>query len=268
MMNKNQFTNLVNVDFSKEVLNEVQTILGLISPNFDTGLVTSAFNLTVNLYQGNYPGYQACNTEYHDLGHILNTFLTMARLSHGAVLEGHVFSDPQLSVGLAAVLFHDAGYIQEEGDTEGTGGKYTATHVQRSMNFLGHVGATLGLSEKDIATGQAMILYTDLAVALSSVKFTSAEAKLLAKILGVADILAQLSERAYLEKLLFLYREFEEGQVGDYKDEADLLQKTIGFYDFVAQRMNTMLKTTDQFLVAHFSVRWKIYENLYDKAIK
>lgn len=250
------------------VLEEAIVILNLISPDFDAVPVGSAFKATVNLFNGKYPGYRACNTEYHDLHHTIDTFLAMVRLIHGAVLDGETFTDRQILLGLVAALLHDAGYIQEEHDTEGTGSKYTTSHVQRSMNFLEGHGSEFGLSYEEIVEGRAIILCTDLSVDISTIEFASAKGKMLGKMLGSADILAQMADRIYLEKLMFLYHEFKEAGIADYKSDVDLLRKTLAFYDFIARRLKTTLDAIDRFMSSHFALRWGIKENLYHVAIE
>jgi len=267
-MKQRQLADLIQMDSPEAVLEEVIYILGLISPDIDPGPVTSAFRDTVSLYKGTYPCYQSCNTEYHDLRHTTDDLIAMARLIHGAVIDGKDLTPRLINVGLIATLFHDVGYIQEDEDKEGTGGKYTIGHVQRSMDFLEHHGAEYGLSEGEIIAGRSMILCTDLDVEMSAVSFPAAEAKLLGILLGSADILAQMADRTYLEKLLFLYYEFREGGVGDYKNEVDLLQRTLGFYDFIAQRMEKTAEMTDRFMRLHLASRWGIKTNLYIDSIE
>jgi hypothetical protein len=266
-MNDIQLYNLIPMDSPQDVLDEAIVILDLISPDFDTAPVTSAFNMVVNLFSGKYPGYRACNTEYHDLHHTIDTFLAMARLIHGAVLDGETFTDRHISLGLIAAFLHDAGYIQEEHDKDGTGSKHTTNHVQRSMDFLERHGSELGLSYEEITDGRAIIIGTDLAVDISTIVFTSDKVELLGKMLGSADMLAQMADRIYLEKLLFLYSEFKEAGIGDYESQVDLLQKTLAFYDFIAQRLKTTLDATDRFVSSHFASRWGTHANLYHVAI-
>ncbi len=266
-MNDKQLYNLIPMDSPEDVLNEVIVILNLISPDFDVIPVTSAFNMTVTLYRGKYPGYRSCNTEYHDLRHTTDTFLAMARLIHGAVLDGETFTDRHIALGLITALFHDAGYIQEEHDKDGTGSKYTANHVQRSIDFLERHGSELGLSYEEITEGLTIILCTDLTVDISTVEFSSAEVELFGKMLGSADLLAQMADRTYLEKLLFLYYEFKEAGISGYESEVDLLQKTLAFYDFITQRLKTTLDATDRFMDSHFTSRWGTHSNLYRVAI-
>jgi len=54
---------------------------------------------------------------------------------------------------------------------------------------------------------------------------------MLAQIVGSADIVGQMADRTYLEKLLFLYLEFKEAQFGNYASMLDLLRQTKSFYD-------------------------------------
>lgn len=260
--------NLVRMDSPPDILAEAGTILQMIQPDFDCTPVNTAFNFTVKLYNGGCPGYQACNTDYHDLYHTTDTFLAMVRLIHGGTLHQEKFTNRQINLGLTAALLHDTGYIQAEDDTIGTGAKYTTTHVRRSMDFLADFGAELGLNEDERDIGRAMILCTDLAVAMDDVEFPDSKTALLGKMLGAADILAQTADRLYLEKLLFLFYEFKESMIGDYIDEVDLLRKTIGFYNMIDKRLEPIAGTVDLFLTAHLTERWQIPENLYFKAVE
>ncbi len=266
-MPEKKLYDLVRTDSIKAVLKEVQFILNKISPDFDLIAVNHAYVSAVDLFEGEYSGYQACNTEFHDLRHCLETFLAMARLIHGAILDGKSFSHEQIALGLTASLLHDAGYIQESDDTHGTGAKFTEIHVRRSMDFFSRFAKEQGYSDETIKAGRAMILCTDLSVDLSTIVFLSTEIELLGKMLGTADLLAQMADRTYLEKLLFLYREFREARIGDYRDEVDLLKKTVAFYDFISHRLQTALDASDRFMVPHFADRWNIPKNLYHEAI-
>ncbi|MBW2090963.1 MAG: hypothetical protein JRI34_02415 [Deltaproteobacteria bacterium] len=262
-----QLSELVDMESPEEVLKEGCYILQLINPDFDLVQITSAFHKTVSLYQGEWPAYQSCNTEFHDLRHMTDTFLAMARLIHGAVVDGEKFTEKHINLALIATILHDAGYIQHDNEQEGTGAKFTAHHVQRSIVFLERHGADYGLSPEEISEGRAMILCTDLAMDISAIEFSSYEVELLGKMLGTTDLLAQMADRTYLEKLLFLYHEFKEARVGDYESEVDLLHKTVGFYDFISHRLEMTLDATDRFMSSHFKERWNIQANLYHEAI-
>jgi hypothetical protein len=255
------------VEAPAEVLNEVLEILRCISGDFDTEPVCKAFDATARLYNGDFPGYRACNTGYHDFRHAIDSFLAMTRLIHGAVLDTESFSQKQIITALIAAIWHDAGYIQEEFDTQGTGAKYKANHEQRSMEFLSRHGFEFRLSDEEIAAGKSIILCTDMSVDIDTIAFPSPRVKLLGKMLGTADLMAQLAERVYLEKLLYLYYECREAGVGEYESELDILRKAGGFYEFFEARLKTTLGGIDGFMQLHFASRWGIDNNLYHEVI-
>lgn len=268
MAREPQLTDFCTVEPPSAALTEVSTIFRLISQDFDTGPVTQAFETAVALYAGTYPGYRACNTEYHDLRHTLQTFLCMARLQHGALLCGEDLSARDVTIGVTAALLHDAGYIQDEHDREGTGAKHTSVHVRRSADFFAEYGRQQELTEDEIAAGCGMILFTDLSLRIDDLALPAPRYELHSWLLGSADIMAQMADRTYLEKLPFLYREFKEADVGGYADEVDLLRKTVGFYAFIRKRFRPVLRDIDRYLRAHFRARWGVDGNFYFTAIR
>ena len=266
-MNHRHFENILSVSPPEALLDEVLQILRLISSDFNTEPIRDIFETTSRIYGGAYPGYRACNTAYHDLGHANATFLAMARLIHGAVLEGETLSESEIVAGLTAAILHDVGYIQQASDTQGTGAKYKVVHEQRSMDFLGRHGPEFGLSSEQIAAGQSIILCTKMAADMAAIAFPSAGIRLLGKLLGAADLLAQLADRAYLEKLLYLYRECKEAGTGEFKNELEVFKKTVEFYDVFELRLKTVLDQSDRFMQPHFAARWNIDKDLYREAI-
>jgi hypothetical protein len=219
------------------------------------------------LYSGNFPGYRACNTGYHDFRHAIEAFLAMSRLIHGAVLDSESISERQIITALIAAILHDVGYIQEESDAQGTGAKHKADHEQRSMDFLSRHGFKFGLSAEEIAAGRIIILCTDMDTDIKTISFPTPRIELLGKLLGTADLMAQLAERKYLEKLLYLYYECKEAGVGDYESELDILRKAVNFYDFFEERLRTTLGGVDRIMQLHFASKWGINKNLYHEAI-
>jgi hypothetical protein len=254
-------------DSADEVLREVLKILRLISSGFNTKSVCEVFDAAERLYKGNFPGYSACNTGYHDFRHAIDTFLAMARLIHGAVLAKNSFSERQIITALTAAILHDVGYIQEQSDNQGTGAKYKINHEQRSMAFLNRHGFEFGLSAEEIAACNSIILCTDMDADISTISFSSLRIELLGKMLGTADLMAQLAGRQYLEKLLYLYYEYKEAGLDDYENEVDILHKAADFYEFYYDRLRTPLDSVDRFMQLHFASRWGIYQDLYDEMI-
>jgi hypothetical protein len=259
---------LVRTDLPEAVLGEVEAIFRLISPSFDTNPVASAFHMVTEVFRGNHPEYRACNTYYHDLRHTTDAFLAMGRLIHGAVLNAQGFDEHKTITSLIASLFHDTGYIQERHDTEGTGAKYSREHVARSMAFMKRHGSEFGLTELEREEGSEIIAYTDMSRDLPATRSSQAPIELLGRLLNAADLMGQMADRAYLEKLRFLYQEYKEGNVGDYLNEMDLLRKTVGFYRYVENRLKPVSENANRFMASHFASRWGIHKNLYSYAIE
>ena len=257
-------SDLVKTDSPREVLKEILYVLKLVSPKFHVSRLKAAFQRALDLYEGRFPGFQACNTEYHDLRHTTDTILAMVRLIHGE--EGKC-TDKQIETALVSALFHDAGYILEIDDNEGTGAKYTADHVNRSIRFIDRLEAGIGMGKDDIRECQKMILCTDLSVDVKKISFSSDATRTLGKMLAVADLYAQMADRTYLEKLKHLYSEFKEGNIGDYESETDLLKKTVGFYEFIEKRVENDLGSVYRYFYPHFVERWGIRQDLYTRAI-
>lgn len=251
-----------------EVLKETKYILELMSNTLSFDFIKKTFDDIDDLFAGKFPGYQKCNTEYHDLRHTTDIILASARLMHGMTVNGESFNDREISLGVLAAIFHDTGYIQTDEDTKGTGAKYTATHVRRSVEFVKKYYHNRGYPKQDGEDLGQIICCTGLDVNLSKINFTSGRIKLVGQILGAADLLGQMGDRYYVEKLLFLYHEFEEANIPGYKDEFDLLKKTIKFNDFVKKRMKKEYGSVDKHMKAHFKVRWKQNKDFYKEAIK
>ncbi len=228
--------------------------------------VANTFCRIEELFRGEFPGYQGCNTEYHDLFHTLDIFLTTSRLIDGRNLSEGIFSERLATNLLLAALLHDTGYIQEKSDTVGTGARHTKMHVDRSMAFVRKNAATIDLPPEDVETICSLIHCTGLQVDCSE-EFRDPEETVAGSILGTADLLGQMSDRAYLEKLLFLYYEFREAGFEGYETEFDILRKTLVFYESIMNRLNNTLLSSYQYVENHFAARHDVQENLYLKAI-
>ena len=260
-------TDLFQIDSPTALLDEVIDILHSVWPNIQTDSICNTFKAVNDLYAGKFPGYNACNTGYHDLSHANTAFLAMARLINGAVLDNRKFDENDVVAGLTAALVHDAGYIQEASDRSGTGAKYKADHEQRSMDFIDRHGEEFGLSPDEVQAARTMISCTDMEKSISSIRFPSPQIEVLAKLLASTDLLAQLSDATYLEKLLFLFYEFCEAGVGNYKCESDILKKSLTFYDVFEDRLNLLRIESDRLMKLHFAAWSNIDDNPYRRAI-
>jgi hypothetical protein len=259
---------LIDMRDPESVLKEVKNILGMMSHKPSYGMIEQAFADTVRLFNGEYPGYRRCTTPYHDFKHTTDTMLAMARLMHGAILEGHSLTGSQVSLGLMCALMHDTGYIQKEKDTKGTGAKYTGSDTIRSIEFMEAYLTDRGLMKKQFAPYADILICASLETRVAELSFSSPAVELLCKLLGTADLMAQMADRIYLEKLLHLYEEFREAEVAGYADELDLLRKTKDFYEMVKKRLRGEFDGVCDYVQNHFKERWGINRNLYIEAIE
>jgi len=124
-----------------------------------------AFADAVRLYDGGDPAYLPCETEYHDIQHVLDVTLAMARLMDGYQSSSSV-SDEALSpelytVGILAALFHDFGYLRRRNDHRHRyGAEYTLTHVSRGAAFLRGYVRELGFSDTLAQLGGTLLHFT------------------------------------------------------------------------------------------------------------
>ena len=262
------FKNFEQIIRPQIMIAEVVKIVQLMIPDFDFSQVMMVYHDIKKLFEGNFIGYRKCNTRYHDLRHTEDCTLEFARIMHGAYLNGKVLSKAGINLGLISALMHDTGYIQKVGDARGTGAKYTRTHVERSVEFTERYFSIKGYPISDYTYCKNCLYCTGLSVKINSIQFISEENELMGKILGVADLIGQMSDWNYLEKLPSLYSEYQEGNVAGYEKEFDLIKETPEFWKFSQARFANELGSVDRFLKDHFRVRWGIDRDLDREAIE
>ena len=257
-------------DFSNPLVmfKEIRHTLFMMAADYDlTDLEMIYFDI-ISLFRGNYPGFRASNTKYHDLEHTIAVALASIRLMHGCYLSGMPFSHKHIFLGMCAALFHDVGLIQTIDDREGSGAKYTVGHEQRSIDFLCRYLKERHYDSQDIEDCSQVIRCTDLKESLPSLSPRDHAVKILCKIVGSADLLAQIADRNYLEKLLLLFQEFKEAGLPDMASEFDLLKNTNNFYQNVAKRrLEEDFGDVARCMVKHFEHRYGIPRDLYKEAI-
>ena len=222
------------------------------NPNIDFSGVKNVFDDVMCLFDGSYPGYSPIQTPYHDLRHTLDVFMCSVRLLHGVHLAGTQLSDEDVSLIMIAALLHDVGYAQKIAETTGSGAQLTQIHVMRGITFM-QQNLDNWLLPKSWETPLSQIIRcTDLRLNLSEINFATTRIRLLGQIVGSADIVGQMADRTYLEKLLFLFIEFKEADYGNLTDTHDLLKKTRSFYDSIRKTLDGDLGGVYQKLRFHF----------------
>ncbi len=216
-------------------------------PKGDPQFVPRIFGWATDCFTGRYADYQPIDARYHDFEHTLQGTLCMARLLQCRQAAQAIPPLPQrlVELGLIGILLHDTGYLKQRNDTEGTGAKYTVTHVNRSAEFAARLLGEKSFLQREIVSVQNMIRCTGVDAALSVLEFPSAEEKICGHILGTADLLGQMAAADYIDKLPILYAEFAEAAkhsghkanvVTMFSSANDLLRKTPAFWDNYVKR--------------------------------
>lgn len=239
---------------------EVQAAFLAMFPGGDKMFVPQIFGWAVDCFTGKYDGYQPIDARYHDLEHTLQGTLCMARLLRG---RHEARARPQLTkrevqLGLLAILLHDTGYLKKTGDNEGTGAKYTMTHVRRSADFAAELLQTKAFQPASIKAVQNMILCTGVNAELDRIPFQSELERITGCALVTSDLLGQMAADDYVDKLAVLYAEFAEaarhdpgnaGVLGEFTSAENLRQKTPGFWeDYIRGKLDREFGGVYQFL--------------------
>ncbi len=231
-------------------------------------LVDEAIADVEALFAGQVSGYKASNTPYHTLSHTVMVFVAMGRILDGAARDGVVLSPHDVGAGLLAAIYHDTGYIQDADDEEGTGAKHTVGHEQRSVRQLERFLGNRSVRSSILQPARAAIAHTDMHGGTEGRDSTAdVRPPPIEQRLGIylmyADLFGQMADRAYLEKLLLLYREFREAGFTQYKSEWDVLEGTSGFFNQVISARGAAAADISRLLEAHFEQRLPKRQDLY-----
>jgi hypothetical protein len=232
-----------------------------------SGAIERAFADIGRLYLGDHPDYRPCDTAYHDIQHVLDVTLAMARLMDG--YERSRSGSPALpaacfSLGVVTALFHDFGYLRRRGDRRHRyGAEYTMTHVTRGSKYLHRFLPRIGLKRYANA-GALLVHYTGYERPAETIPLNDTLLRRVGHMLGTADIIAQMADRCYLEKCRDrLYPEFVLGGLTKKKlpggrtqilfaSGDDLVRKTPGFYANAAKRLDLQLGRAYEYAERHF----------------
>jgi hypothetical protein len=233
-----------------EVEAQVRSIYQGLFPGGEVALVARAFAWADQCFAGGFADYQPIDASYHDFEHTLQGTLCLARLLHGRHAAGAKpgVTPPAFELALLAILFHDTGYLKKRGDTEGTGAKYTVTHVARGADFAREFLSARSFAAAAIESVRNMIRCTGVNADLKTIPFQNELERALGCALGTADLLGQMAAPDYVEKLPALHEEFAEAVRHDgpaaarlavYRDAGELVRNTPSFWEnYVLPKIN------------------------------
>lgn len=281
---KNDFdvTNRVNTTDAQAVNAEVVRIFLELYPDASVHILNRGFRDLSRLQAGEYPGYRACDTGYHNLQHSLDVTLAMARLMDGYERtrdRTEPIGARLFRFGIVTALFHDIGYLRKVNDTRHrNGAEYTLKHVTRGARFVEEYMNKIGMAEFAQIAGQ-IIHFTGYERPIARIEVPNLTFRLLGNMLGTADIIAQMADRCYLEKCRDrLYPEFVEGGLAArdatdhragvmFKSAEDLVIKTPTFYKTATARLKDQLGGAYCYADAHFGGQ-NLYLDEIDKNIQ
>ena len=227
-----------------------------------------AFDDVAALYSGRHPEYHACDTGYHDIQHVLDVTLAMARLMDGYQRGRRADDEPipheVFIVGVLTALFHDFGYLRRRTDRRHRyGAEYTLTHVSRGAAFLRRYLRDIGMGEL-AKVASTVVHFTGYERPVETIRLSDTLLRRVGQMLGTADIIAQMSDRCYLEKCRDrLYPEFVLGGLATrnlvgarslpvFASGVDLVQRTPGFYQGAVRRLELQLARAYDYAGRHF----------------
>jgi len=238
--------NLSDVDTKKPdlVLKEVVNLFHSLYPHEECDQIPYLFDKLQEMLLGNHPDYEALDVAYHDLEHMMQVTLCMARLMKNQTIhnsEDEALNARDFIIGISGAILHDIGYLKLRGDSSGTGAKYSFFHEKRGCNMAAIELEKIDWSSDEILLVQNMICCTGPRAVIAAIPFKSSKDEFLGKSLCIADYVGQMSDYAYVEKLPLLFMEFKESD--DYRDipldkrlfhsAEELLEKTPGFWGFI-----------------------------------
>jgi hypothetical protein len=249
------------LDSPDEVFAEVRRLCEYMAPDIDSSLLQQIVDDAVRLYEGQFPGRRENKTAYHNLGHALSVMLAAARILHGAFVEGRRVSENMILLTLICAVFHDTG----------TGAEHTIGYEARSVEFVRNYieNYVNELPTPFVDLVPWVIEFTRLGSDTDSSEMPDGETLFCARVVGTADVLAQIADRLYLEKLLLLYKEFREAGMNAFESEDELIRQNQEFvHSVIANRLPGPLGGVAGYLRSHFQVRTGQDRNYYMESVE
>lgn len=253
-------TQTVDLQSPQAVLQAMDDILrGRYGPDYGFPLLEQAVADLMRAFRGDYPGLLRCDTHYHDLRHALDAGLAVTRL-----IDGHcravTANDPErldvesALLGVLLTLYHDIGLLRRPDEADLEGASLTPIHERRGVHFMENYLKQTSLAH--CAKRSELIMITRLDYKMRAE--WQGQDRTIARLMGAADLMSQLSDRCYLEKCRdFLFIEFSAigltGPGNPYPDQETLLRKTPAFYTGLLRlRLRDEYDNSDRYMAAHF----------------
>ena len=255
---------LFDTGMTHDPLDEILTLTVQTNRNADPEFIRQIHYHIEEIFSGVSPGFQASSTKYHNLRHTQSVVLATIRLFHGLMLDNHHLPPHIIEQTLLSAYFHDTGLLLQTSETADSGASYTKFHEARSIKFMNQYLDSLKAPKNlrdDCAT---IIKFTNLRIDPNTLQVSSDVIRLGGRVLGSADILAQMANRYYLERLPLLHQEHLTGGIREHASPLDLMRHTVDFYqNVIEKRLQETFGNISLSMRTHFLNRWQIDQDLY-----
>ena len=212
--------------------------------------LAALFSDVADLYAGRWPSHEACAVTYHNFSHALDVCLAAARMLSGwnKMEQAQSLNEKYFLLGMAAGLFHDAGYIKNKGDHAGSGGKFTLIHVGRGMEIAREYLTSNQWQPDEVEAVCRIISITDYTnLPDLAPLFADPKLKTMAQMVATADLVAQMADTDYVQRIDDLFAEFKE--VYQFEKRADLVKKGTKVYKTVQEIKDGTIDFYEKFVV-------------------
>jgi hypothetical protein len=249
---------------TSDPLDEIITLVSRICPKTDCTLLRKVHDEVTAIFSGNYPGFEASVTKYHDLRHTYSVVLATIRLFHGLYHEGRHLPEELIVQGLLSAYFHDSGMLPQSQEEAQSDAGYTRHHEKRSIAILDLYLRTNNFPRSYRENCATIIKYTILDWEAKADDIADSRLHLCGQVIGTADLLAQMADRYYLESLPLLFQEHRDSGIDKHTSAIELMSSTLDFHEkIIKRRLEKTLGNIAPSMRTHFRQRWNIDENVY-----
>lgn len=264
-MNNIELVQIFTTGKNESWFDECRIIVKDICDTIDLARLESIYSDIYDIFHGRYSGICESTAKYHDFHHTCAASLGATRLFHGLFIDGYSIPCETVEQGIISALFHDIGWLPTAKE------EIPATiddHEERSISFMTEylIGKGFAVEYCDICAN--MIRCTNLAVDPGILRFSQESKRLGGYVVGTADLLSQMADRCYLERLPFLFEEHGYSSQFQYNTPIELFQKTADFHSrTVMERLEVTFENVHKSMRSHFRERWGLDKDLYDENI-
>ena len=268
-MNNYELVQVFTTGKNASWFDECKKLISDFCADIDRDLLAEVYADVFDIYHGQYPGFDISDAKYHDFSHACAATLATTRLFHGLVIDGWNISQTTVEQGIISTLFHDIGWLPSSDESLGGNTPSYENHEERSISFMKHYLVQKGFTTDYCKDCADIVKCTDLEVVPDMLDFRSEGKKIGGYVVGSADLLSQMADRCYLERLPFLFREQGYSALLQFDTPVELFEKTAEFHSkTVMARLEGTFHNVYKSMRSHFRVRWGLDTDLYTDNIQ